>query len=469
VEGDLMRLNMTLKPHRSCLPAHTDNKLFIAFELLVDAGTPPAASGQAGDQARVGLGVLLLVDTSGSMTYLRPRDVQSDFGNVPMPAAGESRLDVVIDGLRKLVVSGQLRASDQVAIMAFNDQVYSVIPFTPAAETRALSNALEQLRQFSGGTLLGAALQSARGALGRGVAAAERVVLFTDGNTMDEDVVHQAVGELEAIGVPVIAMGIGADWKAELLTEVSDRTHGVAYHLVNDEQLVEDSQASDPVSRLPELLQREVVRATSEYLTEVQVLLGTARGVTLTRVTQVEPTISETPVDSRRFALGNVGSAESKVFLLEFDVEARPPSRARLAQIGLSYRAVNSQVRAEAPPRDLVIEFSADESRTAETDQSVLDFVVARNVTALMDQAVALADSDPVRSAALLRQAEQLTQKVNPALTSAVRQATIQLSSGKTLSLSARKTLQVGAKTKTIRSQGLGGLSDEEISRLTGI
>jgi Ca-activated chloride channel family protein len=467
----LMLLKMSLKPHRTCLPAHADdNKLFVALELRVEPGPGESEirAGAAARGTRSGIGVLFVVDTSGSMTHLRLGDTEADFMKIPPGAPGKTRLQAVIDALRQLVTSERMRPDDRVALVHFDDQARTLIGFTSPSKKEALLQAIDQLTQCSGGTQMGKGMYHAVSLLGTSETASERVVLLTDGNTIDEELVRDVVGKLNAMKVSVICMGLGADWNTELLLEIADRTRGRPLHIVDDAQFLEDSGASEPASRFPELLASEFDRAASEVLTDVQAFVSTVRGVRLVRVTQVEPSVSEVPLDRQGLQLGSVGR-ESAVFLLEFEVGEKPPSRVRLAQLGLTYQLAGSGARAEIGPRDVSVEFSNDESRIGETDRTVLDYVAARNVAGLLDQAAAVADSDPVKAAAFLRQAEHLTQRINPALTVVVRNAIGQLSSGKTLSLSARKTLAVGARTKTRQSQGVGGLSDADIRRISGV
>lgn len=463
-----MLLQTSFRPHRLCMPAYEGpGVLYVALEFRVQSSSDERARSTAAVGREAGLGVVLVVDTSSSMGLMRLEDTEI-MSSRHAPAPDETRLAVVIDALEKLVKSEQVRPDHRFALVNFDDEAHTVIGFTSANETEALLAAIRRLSEFGVGTQMGKGLRLALSVLGTSGTANERVVLLTDGNTSDEELVREVTASLAARGVSVVGIGLGADWNAPLLLEITERTNGRPLHIVGDAQFATDSQASEPVSRFPQLLANEVRSAASEILTDVRGVISTVRDVRLVRLTQVEPLISEGSIDGQSLQFGNFG-IQKTVFLLEFQVGEQPPGRVRLAQFGLTYRQAGSRSRAEAAPFDLVVEFSGEESRTNKTDREVLDYVKARNVTNMLDQAVACIDSDPANAERILAQAERLAGSINPVLTAAVGTALGQLRSGKTVSLSTQKTLTVGAKTKTRRSDGVGGLSDEDIRRISGV
>jgi Ca-activated chloride channel family protein len=469
-----MRLKMSMKPHRGSLPANADTtKLFVALEMQVDLRDAPvqgtAPSPSEAQPKRASVGVVFLVDTSGSMSHLRLEEAEQDFGpDKPLPAPGESRLDVATNGLHQFVASGSLKPGDRVAIAHFDSEASTLIGFTAPSEREKIDQAIEGLRLCSGGTRMGRGLQHALGLLGHSGMAAERIVLLSDGNTVDADLVRASIGALRNSRVPVICIGFGADWNTELLNELSDHTHGRPYHVAGDAQIGEDSEASRPIGQFARLLDEEFVRAATEMLTGFRAYVSTAQGVRLVRATQVTPGIREAAIADGSFELDNVGTRESSICLLEFDVDGRPPSRARLAQFGLTFRRAINGTTGEIGPRDFTMEFSTDDARTASIDTEVTDLVAARNAYFLGDEAARLSDHDPNAARELLSQVERLSGRLNPALASAVRSAMKRLDSGKALSPASKKTLQVGGKTKSVQPGGLAGLSDEEISEATG-
>lgn len=460
-----MRLKMSLKPHRSCLPANAQLiKLFLGLEMQVDFG----AAAEPTEPKRASVGILFLIDTSGSMSQLRLDQTQDEFGDGPPPAPGTSRLDAAITGLQQFANLGGLKPEDRVAVVHFDSKVETIIPFTSASETAKLTQAFEALRMCSGGTEMGQGLQHVLGLLGSSGTSAERIVLLSDGNTYDEDLVHDAMVRLHHMKVPIISIGFGTDWNTGLLSELSDSTYGRPYHVATDEQIADDAAASWPVSQFPRLLGEELRRAATEMLTDFRAFVSLAQGVRLMRATQITPQVREATIANGSFDLDNVGTWEPSICLLEFDIDARPPSKARLAQFGLTFRRVSNNTTGEVGPRDLSLEFSTDEARTATTDPQVGEWLAARNVYFLANEAAEVADADPAKAMAMLEQAERLCGRLNPVMTAAVRNATKQLSSGKTLTPASKKTLQVGAKTKTVQSGGIGGMTDEEIRKMSG-
>lgn len=466
-----MALNITMVPHRVALPAHNpDASLFVALEVSGNRtgdesgiDSPPSAAGP------VTVGWIILVDTSGSMRVLTLGQTEAEFALAQStPDPRNNRLEVVIDALNSLVTSEHFHPGDKIALMHFDFETKVLLGFTSPSDRAALLEAVQGLRGFSGGTLMGHGLQQALSLVGTSGADSERILLLTDGNTTDEDLVRQVVTQLQQRHVGVVSVGLGADWNANLLNHIADSTRARVWHIVDDEQWAQDSSASEKASRLPEVLEDEMMRAAAEEITDAHAAISTVRGTELLRVTQVIPQVSEVALTGPVLSLGSLSSKESAVFLLEFRTAERSPCRARLAQVALTYRPAGWDVTMESSPQDLVVEFTTDEERAARINQAVIDYVGQRNLNDMLEEAARLAESEPAKAEALLRKADALARRVNPGLTMAVQSALGQMASGKTLSLSARKTLQVGAKTKTARVQGLAGMNDEDIRRRGG-
>src|SRR5215471_12316394 len=128
------------------------------------------------------------------------------------------------------------------------------------------------------------------------------------------------------------------------------------------------------MTQLHEILQTEVGSSVHEVVTDVQATVSVVKGVTLDSLTRVYTSLSEVPLTRPPYRLGNIVRGDYTVFVLEFTVAgiARPASRARLAQVGLTGHVPGLGRRDELPPHDLFVTFTTDEAATIAIDQEVM-------------------------------------------------------------------------------------------------
>lgn len=454
-------LKTSLQPHREYLMANMPGqKMFLALKVRPQA----EAAG-----ARPQLAIAFVVDTSGSMREVVTKPAQ----RTGQSAHGaKSKIDLVVEALRSLFNSHQLKPTDRLALVKFDDSAKVVQPFTDAANKARLIAAAEQLTRFSGGTHMGAGMLEGMKQLHQ-EGGSRRMLLLTDGQAFDEPLVEQAAQQLAGAHIPVTAIGVGDDWNDDLLTSITDRTQGKPFHIVPDTQ--DPLPPSLRASELPQAILGELENAANEVITNIGLAVKTVRDVTLDRVTRVYPSQSEVDLKSQPHPLGNAAKDDWTVFMLEFTLPARPASRIRLAQMGLSYEVPGKGYRGEVPPMDIVVEFTTDETLTGKIDPQVMHWVQQRNLEMLVRQATQEARTDPAKAAKTLELARNMTVRLgNAAMTRALDQAAGELRSNKTISIGTAKTIKIGAKTQVIRQEageepGGGDLpSDEEIRKITG-
>ncbi|WP_337867622.1 VWA domain-containing protein [Meiothermus sp.] len=464
-------LETSLQPHREYLMANMPGqKMFLALKVR-----PQAEAGAARPQ----LAVAFVVDTSGSMrevvtepTHRTGQNVRIDGKEYEVVRGAKSKMDLVVEALQNLLNSRELQPSDRLALIKFDDYAGVVQPFTDAANKAKLIAAAEQLTQFSGGTHMGAGMLEGMKQLHR-ESGSRRMLLLTDGQAFDEPLVEQAAQQLAEAHIPVTAIGVGDDWNDDLLTEITDRTQGKPFHIVPDTQ--NPLPPSLRATELPQAILGELENAANEVITNIALAVKTVKDVTLDRVTRVYPTQSEVDLKATPHPLGNAVKGDWTVFILEFTLPARPASRIRLAQMGLTYEVPGKGYRGEVPPRDIVVEFTTDETLTAKIDPQVMQWVQQRNIEMLVKQATQEARTDPAKAAKTLELARNMTIKLgNTAMTRALDQAVGELKSSKTISIGTAKTIKIGAKTQVLKQEpevAPGGSdlpSDEEIRKMTG-
>jgi len=465
-------LNLILKPHRSSLRAGAaePQKLYAMLKLIPQAEVA---------QARPPLALALVIDTSGSMREfadqeqarqeasrkgLQGQPDSSDRGNyrgvdLKLP----TKLDQAMEAAHRLLDDERFAPDDQVTIIRFDDTAETLLPLTPLANKAAAHRAVDSLSRYSGGTQMGKGMRTAQEQL-RPLATqvAKRMILLTDGKAFDDEECRALAPAFGTSNTPIIAIGIGPEYNDELMRQLADVTQGRPYHLQRMEQL-------------REILDTEVGTSVKEVVTDLQATVSTVRDVKLESITRVYPSLGELPIAEQPYRLGNIPAGDYTVFILELTVTGlqRPPSRARLARVGLSGHVPGLGRQDELEPQDLFVDFTTDEAAVAQVDPEVLGYVQQKNVDHMVQQAVRQATVDASQARRTLQAAAGMTQRLgNKAVTQMLENALEELNQNGTISASTSKTMAVGGRTKTMKpggTQSMGGApSEEEIRRLTG-
>jgi Ca-activated chloride channel family protein len=171
-------------------------------------------------QTRPDAALTFVIDVSGSM--------------------GEpGRLDLVQDALHTLV--DQLRQTDQVAIVSFNDEARVLRKMTAVRNRSALHGAIDELRS-GGSTNLEAGLvtgyRTARDGFVEG--ATNRVILLSDGlanvgNTEADPILRQ-VREEAAKKIALLGVGVGSEYGDALMERLADQGDGFVTYVSEREQ-----------------------------------------------------------------------------------------------------------------------------------------------------------------------------------------------------------------------------------------
>lgn len=426
------------RAHRKALKAGTDEvqKIFLMLKLLPSRDM---------SHARAPLAIVLLVDTSGSM--------QSD----------DARLDHAIKSCHGLLNDTRLRPDDLFSVIQFDDEATVVLPLCELNDCQKANAAVDSLRKYSGGTVMGLGMDLALAEIRKApLPAPKRILLFTDGETTDEERCRQLASEFGPINSPLVTIGIGTDINEVLLRDTAAASMGRPYHL-------------NPESTFEKILEDELGSLVREVVTDVRMNIGMTKGVTLNSAVRVFPSLSEINLEEKPLRLGNVTAGNETVFILEFAVSglSRAPSRARLVQIQLTAEVPGMNRREELPPQDLSMDFTTDPGAISQVDPEVMDYVKQKNIDHLMQQAAQQAATDPAAAGKTLQLAKNMTlQLKNANVTRMLDGALDELKKSGTISLQTRKTISLGGRTKTIktgsaRTDNVPSL--EEIRKATGV
>lgn len=458
-------LNHSLTLNREFFSAEpTSQKLFAMLKLRPNkdvTATPPPVN------------FVCLIDTSGSMYEVilgspQPtgRSYQIDGHEYAEVKGGTTKIDIVIESLKKLIHSGKLKSQDRLSIIQFDDNASTLIDLTPPDRIVQLESAIEQLRNYSGGTRLGLGMRQVLDLLVHQSMSTRRVLLFTDGQTCDEDICQEIAQEFSQNNIPISALGVG-DYAEDLMIYLSDTTAGNLYHVV-PQQTTTGTEVS--ITNLPNQILEEFAEAQQEVITNLALTVKTVEGVKLTQIDRVYPSLAQFPLNTNPHRMGNLMANDETVFILEFEIEQRAPSRVRIAQLGLTYDIPGQNRRGELPPQNLIVQFVSGPIGVP-FDKNVMHYVQQRNVAGLVEKSIEIVDSNPEESQKLLETARQITQKSgNSTLSDSLGKAQEELRKTRKISPEHRKTVKIGSKGKTVR---MGGdindeLSEDLIRQVTG-
>lgn len=162
----------------------------------------------------IGMAVVLVMDASGSMDG-RP-------------------IEQAKEGAQTFLES--LSPNDDVAVIAFADQVSTVQDFTsdPAAAREAIAGLLSQGDSAVYDAVVVASRLAASSALPR-----KAVIMLTDGENIGQTSAtrEESLAEAERLGVPIITVGLGEFVDPAYLSELSTRTGGIALLAPSPEEL----------------------------------------------------------------------------------------------------------------------------------------------------------------------------------------------------------------------------------------
>ena len=455
-------LHATIKAHRAYLRADAGvQKLFVMLKLLP---APEAA------QARPRVHLAVVIDTSGSMREQAPGTTAEIVPAEPFTVDGKTynatfegatKLDVAMEAARLLLASANLQPDDYVSIVQFDDGSEVVAEGQAGQDRERLLAGIDGLERYSGGTQMGKGLRVAVEALGRVDNTARKVLLLTDGLAVDEGDCREAAGALAELQTPIVALGVGEEYNEDLFSELCNISQGRPYDFRD-------------MTALPQIFEAELGAATRQVVSDVRLTVRTVRDVRLVSAMRAYPNLADLDPAQEPLALGNVEAGDHTVFILEFDLPARPSLRTRLAQLGVTYQVPAQGYRGEIAPQELIVEFTADEALAAAVDPEVMGYVQQRNVDNLVRQATEQAKTNPEQAAKTLQVARSMTQRLgNGGMTLALGRAVDELRSNGTIKVGTVKTIKLGARTQTMKAGGPDAPpdaipSDEEIRKLTG-
>jgi Ca-activated chloride channel family protein len=279
-----------------------------------------------------------------------------------------------------------LAPEDRFALVLFAGQAMPVVPLSPASERGQILDAFEAIESLSLGndTYMGRGIALGLDALGRDLspAVASRLIVLTDGYTLDEAECRALAGRAKAMGVVISTVGLGEEFNEDIMIPLADDTGGRAYSIFTPQDVMA-------------AFRQELDAVQSIAYRNLELKLRMSRGIELRAVHRVLPAISHlgaVPLIDRSasIGLGDYETSTPPALLFEFLVPPRPsPGLYRLAQMVLVYDdPAGGRVR-ETIRQDVVVQYAA-EPVSAPIDPRVMNIV--ERVTTFKLQTRALED-----------------------------------------------------------------------------
>jgi Ca-activated chloride channel family protein len=317
------------------------------FAISLDGARQPVPDGPAnggdegGDEGADGARLMRVGLQTRTVDAERRRDVALTFVlDVSGSMAERGRLDLVQDALHTLV--DQLRPSDAVAVVAFNEEARVVREMTRVADAESLHRAISRL-SAGGSTNLEDGLvtgyEVARDGFRRG--GTNRVVILSDGlanvGSTDPEPILRRVAEEAGKEIALLGVGVGSEYGDALMERLADRGDGFVVYVS------ERSQAREVfVDRLPATL---TVRALDA---KVQVTFDDQAVRSYRLIGYENRALADDEFRDDRVDGGEVGPGHSVTALYEVRLSATAARSDRVARVGVRWLDPQDRRPAEA-------------------------------------------------------------------------------------------------------------------------
>ncbi len=229
------------------------------------------------------------------------------------------RLEMVWANVRHLLE--KLHSDDLISIVAFSDRAEVVVPPTQVKDRYKIESALSMLSP-GGATEIYQGLKCGYELINHTAdgETLRQLILITDGHTYgDELACLRLAGEARAAGVPINALGIGAEWNDAFLDKLAALSGGNAVYVSNSEGLFR-------------FIEEKIRALNLTCARRVNFDYELMDGIELTYAFRIHPETTPLEIDSP-LPLGNLECGRKTSVILEFKIE---PSVNRSSKIHLA-------------------------------------------------------------------------------------------------------------------------------------
>jgi Ca-activated chloride channel family protein len=299
--------------HRSSIAVAGESAASYALIKLI-----PSGLGQA--TKPMGLNLALVLDVSGSM-------YEEDGTNIP-------RLKRVQDAA--IAAISKLKPDDTIAIIAFAHNALTLLPPTTVSEKDKIEDVIRKIDMYDvdpGGTAMNDGMRLALDEVEKlaGPGRLSQVVVLTDGETSGEQDCRQLAQRAAQSKIHLTMMGVGLDWKANLIKDLAKISEGKWYY-------IDVNQAAEA----ERIFVEEFEQLAATAFMNVEMHLRPMKDIKIKRVRQVVPEIKEMATlepEERHLvaALGTLQKDQSSRYVLDLSLPKRPDGKYVIAQMEITY------------------------------------------------------------------------------------------------------------------------------------
>lgn len=341
-----------------------------------------------------------------------------------------------------------LGPGDSISVIAFDSSPKMLVKSQQAASANDKQNLKRQVDRLSagGGTEIAPAIEAGLNELQRAHAAnrINRLVLLTDGQSEHEDRCRKQAQKQAYMGIPMLALGIGADWNEQLLLDLATTTGGQADYIAGPYDIVPYFQAS------VQAMQAAVVQ-------NAELVLRLVAGINPRKIWRVVPVIADLgyrPLSDRVVAapLGELEKGQGQALLVELMLPPRQAGVYRIAQAEVAYDVPLLGLAQEKVRADIMMSFTQDTLQAQQVNPRVMNIVEKVTAFKLQTRALQEAEAGNIANATQqLRAAHTILLNQGDAeLAKTVRLAADELEKQNKMSAEAQKTIRFGSG-KTVR------------------
>lgn len=410
-------LELRVQTNKTLFPATGSNQLIY---VLIEARPTGAVS-----SIQMPLNFSLVLDHSGSMSGKKLANLKE---------------------AAKLAVE-RMGTQDLVSIVIFDDKVRVVTPSQPVRDIASLKRQIDSISD-GGGTEMSRGMEKGLEELRKGLSPGRvsRMLLLTDGETFgDEDKCRRLAAQAGASGIPITALGLGADWNEQLLDDIAEASKGFSDFIPDDQPAV-----------VLRTFEESVRQAQATVVQNAQAILRLVPGVMPRAVWRVTPMIlklGHRALSDRdvQVTLGDMDREQGQSILVEMLLPPFQPGNYRIAQAEISYDIATSGLVGEKVKADIVVGFTADPAQALQTNPYVMNIIEKVTAHKLQTRALDEAEAGNIAGATqkLRAAATRLLELGEQELAQTALEEASRLERGESLSASGTKKLRYETRKLT--------------------
>jgi len=310
----MAKIHIERMMHRNSIAVAGETAATYALIKLIPSG--------GGANKPMGLNLALVLDVSGSM-------YEED-------GTGISRLQRIQDAAVNAIKT--LKPEDTMAVVGFAHNAMVVLPSTPVSEKDKIEEAIRRIDMYDidqGGTSMDQGMHLGLEEISKADRAGtlSQMLVLTDGETSGEQNCRKLAQEAAQRKIHLSLMGVGTDWKANLIKDLAKLSEGKWYYI--------DVNKKDEAERI---FVEEFQSLATAAFPDAEMHLRLMKDIKLKRVRQVVPTISELKLEEPEerhlvAKLGTLNHDQTSRYVLDLSLPKRADGKYVIAHLEVTFDA----------------------------------------------------------------------------------------------------------------------------------